>query len=161
MRADEVYEFTVQDMPVTVVVFNNGQWGAEKRNQMDFYGERYTATLLDNPDFARVASAMGAHGIRVEAVDQIGDALRFGLASDKVTVVDIPLTRELAEPYRRDALRKPVRKLAKYKALSLAEVPGGELKPRIREPSSISGRNPVPSESRSGGMAAIRSAAAR
>jgi sulfoacetaldehyde acetyltransferase len=64
---------------------------------------------------------MGAHGIRIESVDQIGDALRSGLASDRITVIDIPVTRELAEPYRRDALRKPVRKLAKYKALSLAE----------------------------------------
>jgi sulfoacetaldehyde acetyltransferase len=121
MSMGEVLTCVRQSIPVTVVVFNNGQWGAEKRNQMDFYGERYTATLLDNPDFARVASAMGAHGIRIEAVDQIGDALRTGLASDKVTVVDIPLTQELAEPYRRDALRKPVRKLAKYRALSLAE----------------------------------------
>jgi sulfoacetaldehyde acetyltransferase len=121
MSLGEVLTCVRQQIPVTVVVFNNGQWGAEKRNQMDFYGGRYTASLLENPDFGKVATAMGATGIREEAVDQIGDALLTALGSDRITVIDIPLTRELAPPYRRDALRKPVRKLDKYRALSLAD----------------------------------------
>ena len=70
--------------PVTAVVFNNGQWGAEKRGiRWIFTVERYTATDLDNPNFSRVAAAMGAKGIRVEALDQISDALRAGDRSGK------------------------------------------------------------------------------
>jgi sulfoacetaldehyde acetyltransferase len=121
MSMGEVLTCVRQQIPLAVVVFNNGQWGAERRNQLDFYGGRCTASLLENPDFSRVASAMGARGIRVETVDQISDALHDAIRSDRVTVIDIPLTRELAPPYRRDALRKPVRKLDKYKALSLAD----------------------------------------
>jgi sulfoacetaldehyde acetyltransferase len=121
MSFGEVLTCVRQGIPITVVVLNNRQWGAEKRNQMDFFAARYTATDLENPDFSRVASAMGANGIRVDSLDQIGDALRTGITSDKITVIDISLTQQLAEPYRRDALRKPVRKLDKYQALSLAD----------------------------------------
>jgi sulfoacetaldehyde acetyltransferase len=42
MSLGEVLTCVRQNIPVTVVVFNNGQWGAEKRNQMDFYAERYS-----------------------------------------------------------------------------------------------------------------------
>jgi sulfoacetaldehyde acetyltransferase len=121
MSFGEVLTCVRQGIPITVVVLNNRQWGAEKRNQMDFFAARYTATDLENPDFSRVASAMGANGIRVDSLDQIGDALRTGITSDKITVIDISLTQQLAEPYRRDALRKPVRKLDKYQTLSLAD----------------------------------------
>ena len=121
MSMGEVATCVRHHIPITVVVLNNRQWGAEKRNQMDFFNGRYSASDLENPDFARVATAMGATGIRVDAIDQIGDALRKGTQSEGITVIDIPLTQELAEPYRRDALRKPVRKLQKYKALSLAD----------------------------------------
>ena len=104
-----------EDIPVTAVVFNNGQWGAEKKNQIDFYDDRYVGTNLENPSFAGIAKAMGADGITVEHHDQIGDALATATASDKMCVVEIMVTRELGDPFRRDALKKPVRLLDKYK----------------------------------------------
>ncbi|MCA3847464.1 MAG: sulfoacetaldehyde acetyltransferase, partial [Burkholderia sp.] len=51
------------NIPVTAVVFHNRQWGAEKKNQVDFYNRRFVAGELDNQSFAEIARAMGAEGI--------------------------------------------------------------------------------------------------
>ncbi len=104
-----------EDIPVTAVVFNNGQWGAEKKNQVDFYADRYIGTNLKNPSWAGIAESFGADGICVDQADQIGDALRQATSSDKCTVLEIMCTEELGDPFRRDALKKPHRLLDKYK----------------------------------------------
>ena len=52
------------------------QWGAEKKNQIDFFAERYLGANLPNPSFAAIAKAMGARGIEVDASDEVGDALQ-------------------------------------------------------------------------------------
>ncbi len=102
-------------IPVTAVVFNNGQWGAEKRNQIDFYADRFLGTELENQSFAEIARAMGAQGHRIDQPDQVGDALRAATASGEPTVLEIMTTQELGPPFRRDALKKPVRLLDKYR----------------------------------------------
>lgn len=110
-----------ENIPVTAVVFNNRQWGAEKKNQVDFYGRRFLGVNLENPSWAEIAKAMGAEGVRVNATDQVSDALRDACAaqrSGKTTVIEVDVTRELGDPFRRDALKKPVRYLDKYKAYS-------------------------------------------
>jgi len=96
-------------------VFNNGQWGAEKKNQVDFYNNRYVGTNLVNPDFSEVARTMGAEGIRVSKPEDIGQALNTLIDSGKPGVLQIDVSQVLADPFRRDALSKPVRHLAKYK----------------------------------------------
>ncbi|MFQ6018685.1 MAG: thiamine pyrophosphate-dependent enzyme, partial [Kiloniellaceae bacterium] len=101
-------------------VFNNGQWGAEKKNQVDFYANRYVGTNLENPSFAAIARAMGAEGIKVDHPDQVGDALGQATGSDKTTIIEIMVTQELGDPFRRDALKKPVRVLDKYKDYTVA-----------------------------------------
>jgi len=116
MSLAEVMTCVREQIPVTAVVFNNGQWGAEKRNQIDFFGDRFLGTNLANPSFAEIARAMGARGVRVEAPDQVGDALREATASDRATVLEVVVSQELGEPFRRDALRRPVRLLEKYRA---------------------------------------------
>jgi sulfoacetaldehyde acetyltransferase len=115
MSLAEVLTCVRENIPVTAVVFNNGQWGAEKRNQIDFYASRFPGTDLKNPSFAKIAQAMGAQGITVDHADQVGDALRKATSSGQCTVLELMLNEELAEPFRRDALRKPVRLLDKYK----------------------------------------------
>jgi sulfoacetaldehyde acetyltransferase len=115
MSLTEVMTCVREDIPVTAVVFNNGQWGAEKKNQIDYYGNRFVGTNLENASFAAIARAMGADGISVEHADQVGDALRQATASGRCCVLELMVTQELAEPFRRDALVKPVRLLAKYK----------------------------------------------
>ncbi|MBW7900740.1 MAG: sulfoacetaldehyde acetyltransferase [Rhodocyclaceae bacterium] len=116
MSLAEVMTCVREDIPVVAVVFDNGQWGAEKRNQIDYFGSRFLGTGLANPDFAAVARAMGADGILVEHEDQVGDALSAAVASGRPTVIDLRLTQALGEPFRRDAFRPPRRLLDKYKA---------------------------------------------
>ncbi len=119
MSLHEVLTCVREGIPVVAVVFNNGQWGAEKRNQIDYYANRFLGTELENPSFAAIARAMGAGGVRVETPDQIGDALRAAISSERCTVLEILVSRELSEPFRRDALRKPRRLLPKYAHLSV------------------------------------------
>ena len=108
-----------ENIAVTAVVFNNQQWGAEKKNQVDFYDDRYVGTNLVNPSWAEIAKAFGGQGFRVDRPDQIGDALRKATSSDRFTLLEIMTTQELGDPFRRDALKKPVRMLDKYKAFTV------------------------------------------
>ena len=119
MSLAEVLTCVREQIPVVAVVFNNGQWGAEKRNQIDFYADRYVGTELENPSFAGIARAMGAEGITVSEPDEVGDALRTAAASGKPTVLELMLAQELGDPFRRDALAKPRRLLAKYRDYSV------------------------------------------
>ena len=116
MSLQETLTCARENIPVTAVVFNNGQWGAEKKNQIDFYADRFVGTNLKNPSFAEIACAMGVNGIRVSKADEIGDALRTATSADVATVLEVVVNQELGEPFRRDALQKPVRHLAKYRA---------------------------------------------
>jgi sulfoacetaldehyde acetyltransferase len=116
MSLQETLTCVRENIPVTAVVFNNGQWGAEKKNQIDYYADRFVGTNLANPSFAEVARAMGANGIRVSSADEIGDALQTATSADVATVLEVVVNQELGEPFRRDALQKPVRHLAKYQA---------------------------------------------
>lgn len=119
MSMGEIMTCVRHDIPVTAVVFHNRQWGAEKKNQVDFYNRRFVAGELDNPSFAGVARAMGAAGVMVDQLDQVGPALRQAVDAQmnegRTTVIEIMCTRELGDPFRRDALSKPVRYLDKYK----------------------------------------------
>jgi sulfoacetaldehyde acetyltransferase len=115
MSLAEVMTCVRERIPVTAVVFNNRQWGAEKKNQIDYYADRFVGTELVNPSFARIAQAMGAQGVVVDRADEVGDALRKATSSDQCTVIELMLDQELAEPFRRDALTKPVRLLDKYR----------------------------------------------
>ena len=106
---------------VTVVVFNNGQWGAEKKNHVDFYSRRYQGVNLENPSWAAVARAFGCEGVTVERPADIAPALRDAARAQsdgKSTVLEMMVTQELGDPFRRDALSKPVRYLAKYRPYS-------------------------------------------
>ena len=73
-------------------------------------------TNLTNPSFAEVAKAMGGGGIVVDSADQVGDALIEAADSGKAGVLEIMVNQELGDPFRRDALNRPVRLLDKYKA---------------------------------------------
>jgi sulfoacetaldehyde acetyltransferase len=120
MSLQETLTAVRENIPAVAVVFNNQQWGAEKKNQVDFYADRYVGTNLENPSFAGIAKAMGANGITVDSPDQVGDALQEAIASNRPCVLEIMVTQELGEPFRRDALKKPQRLLPKYQAYSVA-----------------------------------------
>jgi sulfoacetaldehyde acetyltransferase len=120
MSLQETLTCVRENIPAIAVVFNNGQWGAEKKNQIDFYADRYVGTNLKNPSFAAIAKSMGAGGIKVDRPDQIGDALKQAIAGNKPTILELMVTQELGDPFRRDALKKPKRLLDKYKAYTVA-----------------------------------------
>jgi sulfoacetaldehyde acetyltransferase len=119
MSMVEIMTAVRHNIPVTAVVFHNRQWGAEKKNQVDFYNRRFVAGELESPSFAGIAQSMGAEGIVVDQLDQVGPALKkaidMQMNEGKTCVVEIMCTRELGDPFRRDALSKPVRFLEKYK----------------------------------------------
>ena len=106
-------------IPVTAVVFHNRQWGAEKKNQVDFYNRRFVAGELDSPSFAGIARSMGAEGIVVDRLEDVGPSLKkaidMQMNEGKTCIIEIMCTRELGDPFRRDALSKPVRFLDKYR----------------------------------------------
>jgi len=118
MSMVEILTAVRHNIPVTAVVFHNRQWGAEKKNQVDFYNRRFVAGELDSPSFAGIAKSMGAEGIVVDRLDQVGPALKqaieMQMKEGKTCVLEIMCTRELGDPFRRDALSKPVRLLEKY-----------------------------------------------
>jgi len=119
MSMVEIMTAVRHNIPVTAVVFHNRQWGAEKKNQVDFYNRRFVAGELESPSFAGIAQSMGAEGIVVDQLDQVGPALKkaidMQMNEGKTCVLEIMCTRELGDPFRRDALSKPVRFLEKYK----------------------------------------------
>jgi sulfoacetaldehyde acetyltransferase len=120
MSLQETLTCVRENIPAIAVVFNNGQWGAEKKNQIDYYANRFVGTNLKNPSFAAIAQSMGASGLRVEYPDQVGDALKQAVKNAQCTIVEIMVTAELGDPFRRDALKKPKRLLKKYAGLSVA-----------------------------------------
>merc|ERR1712168_397110 len=115
MSLNEMLTCVRENIPVIAVVFNNGQWGAEKKNQVDFYDNRYVGTNLTNPSFAEISKTMGAEGVKVTKPEEVGPALKALLATNKPGVLEIVVSRTLADPFRRDALSNPVRHLEKYK----------------------------------------------
>jgi sulfoacetaldehyde acetyltransferase len=119
MSMSEVMTAVRHDIPVTAVVFHNRDWGAEKKNQVEFYDRRFVAAELVSESWAGIARAMGADGIVVDQLDDVGAALNRAVDSQmndrRTTVIEVMCTRELGDPFRRDALRKPVRYLEKYR----------------------------------------------
>jgi len=118
MSFGEILTCVRENIPTTAVVFHNKQWGAEKKNQVDFYSHRFLGTDLENPSFAAIARSMGAEALVVEKLSDVGPALAAACEAQKqgkTTVLEMMVTRELGDPFRRDALSMPVRKLAKYK----------------------------------------------
>ena len=118
----EVMTAVRENIPVIAIVACNYEWGAEKKNQIDYYDNRFVgANLPTNPDYARLAEDMGALGFKVDHPDQVGDVIKEAIASNRPCVINAIVEggeRVLAEPFRRDALKMPVRHLPKYAHLN-------------------------------------------
>jgi len=118
----EVMTAVREEIPVIAVVFNNNEWGAEKKNQIDYYDDRFVGTNLKNPDFAQIARDMGAEGYRLERPEDVKGVVAAAMKSGKPAVIDAVIdgsAEVLAEPFRRDALKKPVHFLEKYRHLNV------------------------------------------
>ena len=97
---------------ITMVVFRNYQWGAEKRNSTLWYDDNFVGTELDpNLSYAKVATACGFKGVVARTQPELTAALKEACEaqSRKVTTfIEVILNQELGEPFRRDAMKKPV-----------------------------------------------------
>lgn len=97
---------------ITMVIFRNYQWGAEKRNSILWYDDNFVGTEL-NPklSYAKVAEGCGLKGVVVRNQADLTKALREACAAQKdgvTTFIEVILNQELGEPFRRDAMKKPV-----------------------------------------------------
>ncbi len=97
---------------ITMVIFRNYQWGAEKRNSILWYDNNFVGTELDPKlSYARVAEACGLKGIVVRTQAELTSNLREACAAQAkgvTTFIEVILNQELGEPFRRDAMKKPV-----------------------------------------------------
>jgi len=97
---------------VTMVIFRNYQWGAEKRNAILWYDNNFVGTELDlKLSYARVAEGCGHRGVTTVTPNELTQALRTACAAQAdgiTTFIEVILNQELGEPFRRDAMKKPV-----------------------------------------------------
>ena len=99
--------------PITMVVFRNYQWGAEKRNSTLWYDDNFVGTELDTQvSYAGIAQACGLQGVVARTMDELKDALNQAIKDQmengKTTLIEALINQELGEPFRRDAMKKPV-----------------------------------------------------
>ena len=98
---------------ITMVVFRNYQWGAEKRNSTLWYEDNFVGTELDpEVSYAGIAKACGLHGVQARTMDELSAALEKAIEDQmkhgKTTLIEAMINQELGEPFRRDAMKKPV-----------------------------------------------------
>jgi acetolactate synthase-1/2/3 large subunit/sulfoacetaldehyde acetyltransferase len=109
MTLTELATAVAEDIDTTVIVLDNGVWGAEKSSQRDFFEGRYIGSDLHNPPFEKVAELYGAYGYRVSAADEIEDAVKAAMTDDGPSVVVVPMDPDAIVSFRRDSFqhRKP------------------------------------------------------
>jgi len=98
---------------VTMIVFRNYQWGAEKRNSTLWFDDNFVGTELDeNVNYAAIAEACGLKGVQARTMDEVSSSLSQALtdqAAGKTTLIEILINQELGDPFRRDAMKNPVK----------------------------------------------------
>ena len=99
--------------PITMIVFRNYQWGAEKRNSTLWYEDNFVGTELDTQvSYASIAKACGLQGVQAHTMDELRDVLNSAITDQmtngKTTLIEAMINQELGEPFRRDAMKKPV-----------------------------------------------------
>jgi sulfoacetaldehyde acetyltransferase len=98
---------------MTMIIFRNYQWGAEKRNTTLWFDDNFVGTELDtNVSYAKIADACGLKGVQVMGMEELTDALNTAIKGQMegnvTTFIEVLLNQELGEPFRRDAMKKPV-----------------------------------------------------
>jgi thiamine pyrophosphate-dependent acetolactate synthase large subunit-like protein len=85
-------------IPVVLVVFNDQGLGNERAFQQVHYGGRLFAVDYQNPDFAALARAFGAHGEHVARPQELRGALERALASGKPALVEVMIDQNTLAP---------------------------------------------------------------
>ena len=116
--------------PITMVIFRNYQWGAEKRNTTLWFDDNFVGTELNlDVQYAKIAEACGLKGVQVTTTDEFTTALRQAVKDQMnhgvTTFIEAVLNQELGEPFRRDAMKKPVQVSGVSQDDMLAQLTGG------------------------------------
>ncbi len=111
---------------ITMVIFRNYQWGAEKRNTTLWYHDNFVGTELDyNVSYAGIAKACGVNGVVATTMQGLTDALAAAVKTQmedgKTTFIEVMLNQEMGEPFRRDAMTTPV---------EVAGISAGDMQPQ-------------------------------
>ena len=110
---------------ITMVIFRNYQWGAEKRNSILWFDDNFIGTELDPKlSFAKVAEGCGLKGVQVKTQEELTKSLKESCKAQNdgvTTFIEVILNQELGEPFRRDAMKKPVK---------VAGINKGDMKPQ-------------------------------
>jgi len=116
MSLHEVSTAVEHNIPVVACVFRNMWWGAEAKNQVDFYNNRFIGVDIPTPEsFVPAAKALGANSLQVSRPQDIREAFESCINSHKPTVLEFLVDgKQLAPPFRKDALALPTRLLPKY-----------------------------------------------
>ncbi len=98
---------------IAMVIFRNYQWGAEKRNSILWFDDNFVGTELDPElSYSKVATACGLKGVTVKTMEETTKAIKQSCEDQKkgiTTFIEVILNQELGEPFRRDAMKKPVK----------------------------------------------------
>jgi sulfoacetaldehyde acetyltransferase len=99
--------------PITMIIFRNYQWGAEKRNTTLWFDDNFVGTELNpNVSYAGIAEACGLEGVQATDMDDLNQklaaAIKAQMEAGKTTFIEVMTNQELGEPFRRDAMKKPV-----------------------------------------------------
>ena len=99
--------------PITMVIFRNYQWGAEKRNTTLWFDDNFVGTELNiGVNYAKIAEGCGLKGVQATTMDELTEALRTAVRAQMedgvTTFIEVVLNQELGDPFRRDAMKKPV-----------------------------------------------------
>ena len=98
--------------PITMIIFRNYQWGAEKRNTTLWFDDNFVGTELDpKVSYAKIAEACGVKGVQARSMEQLTQALATACDEQMkgtTTFIEVILNQELGEPFRRDAMKAPV-----------------------------------------------------
>jgi acetolactate synthase-1/2/3 large subunit len=97
--ASELATAVQEGINVVTLVFNNGAFGASYSDQERRFGGRIIGTRLHNPDFARLAEAYGAVGVKLSSHEELGDALRSALRARRPVVIEVPIPN-LVPPFQ-------------------------------------------------------------
>ncbi len=112
---------------ITMVVFRNYQWGAEKRNSTLWYDDNFVGTELDGGvSYAGIAKACGLQGVVARTMEDLTQALRQAvedqMTQGRTTLIEAMINQELGEPFRRDAMKKPV---------AVAGISSADMRPQV------------------------------
>ena len=103
MTMGEIGTAILHGLNTVTLIMNNGCWGAEKAYQRDFYSGRYVGSDLTNPNFADVANASGATGVRAETATEVSEALAAAFERNGPTIIDVPVDPDAIVSFRRDS----------------------------------------------------------